>query len=119
MGPGFESQPNHSDQSAFRREALFSFMADSELAQVRTGMKKEQVSASAEARFDPLHVGDVGSLLPADSELAQVRTGMKKEQVSASAEARFDPLHVGDVGYLLHQSTITLVAENTEGDQDD
>ena len=81
MGPGFESQPNHSDQSAFRREALFSFMAD--------------------------------------SELAQVRTGMKKEQVSASAEARFDPLHVGDVGYLLHQSTITIVAENTEGDQDD
>jgi len=55
----------------------------------------------------------------ADSELAQVRTGMKKEQVSASAEARFDPLHVGDVGYLLHQSTITIVAENTEGDQDD
>ena len=41
MGPGFESQPDHSDESASLWEALFLFQHDSELAQGRDGIKKE------------------------------------------------------------------------------
>ena len=40
MGPGFESQPNHSDKSTVQKMVLFSFPNDSELAQGRGEMKK-------------------------------------------------------------------------------
>ncbi len=74
---------------------------------MRDEMKKYRVSIANEC-FDPLHVVDLGTTLPAyiyvsfpkDSELAQVRDKMKKCRMSIANEC-FDPLHFVDLGTTL------------------